>query len=326
MTTDRLRGRESRRLAPRRGTNVATGDEDDRLRNRARQRTLVGMSFMAPWLIGFLIFTAYPLLATLGFSFTDFSLFSRPNFVGLANYAELAKDSSFYLSLRNTALFTVAAVPLSIVIAMGLAILLNGISRGSVVHRSIIFAPSVLPAAAVGTVWIWILSPQFGLLNSGLRAIGLPEPPWLSSPHWAVWAVMIATLWMIGSDMLLYLAALQGIPTEQYEAAKLDGASAPRLLWHITVPNLTPMVYLQLINALIWAFQYFSIPYIMGNAGKGDPGGSLTFYSIYLYQNAFGYLRMGYASAMAVIMIIFVMIFTLLLVRTSNRWVTYDRY
>lgn len=325
MTVEGARGRMLRSRG-RTGAMSQAATQEARLRRRERGRSLTGMSFMLPWFVGFVIFTAYPLVATIGFSFTDFSLFTFPHWVGVSNYTRLVHDPTFLLASRNTAAFTVAIVPFSIVIALGLAVLLNGVGRGSVVHRSIIFAPSVLPTAAVATVWIWILSPQFGLLNSGLRALGLPQPPWLSSPHWAMWAVVISTLWLIGSDMLLYLAALQGIPTDQYDAAKIDGANTPRLLWYVTIPNLTPIIYLQLINALIFAVQNFSIPYIMGGSGGGAPGGSLTYYGIYLYQNAFGYLRMGYASAMAVVLFVVVLALTLLLVRSSSRWVSYDRY
>jgi len=294
-------------------------------RRRERRRTLRGLGFLAPWLLGFVIFTAYPLAATVFFGFTDFSLFDAPNWVGWDNYAKLLTDQTFLLSVRNTLVFTVIAVPLSIAIALALALLLNNRARGRAVYRTIVFAPSVLPAAAVAAVWTWILSPQFGLLNGLLRLVGLPTPPWLSDPDWAIASVAIMTLWMIGSDMLLYLAALQDVPPEQYEAAALDGAGPWRRLWSITIPNLTPVIFFQLINALIWAFQYFSIPYIVGQQGQGKPGGSLTFYSIYLYQNAFSDLRMGYASAMATVMFVVVLALTIVIVRTSRRWVSYDR-
>lgn len=306
-------------------TTARTARATNRSRRRERAHTRTGLAFLAPWLIGFAVFTIFPLGATIYYSFTDYSLFGAPNWVGLNNYAALTEDRTFLLALRNTVVFTVAAVPLSILLAMGLALLLNGSGRGRIVHRTIIFAPSVVPAAAVAAIWTWILSPQFGLLNSVLRMFGLPEPPWLSSPNWAIISVLIMTLWMIGSDMLLYLAALQDVPTEQYEAATIDGANSWQRLLHITIPNLTPVIFFQLINSLIWSFQYFSIPYIVGDQGRGKPAGALTFYSIDLYQNAFSYLKMGYASAMASIMFVVVLILTIVIVRTSRRWVSYDR-
>ena len=286
------------------------------------RKILRGIAFISPWILGFLAFTIYPLLASFYYSFTDFSLFGSPKWIALTNYAKLFADPKFFKSFGNTIIFSVFVVPASIVLAMGLAILLNNNLRGNSVYRALIFMPSVVPAVASAVVWIWILNPQWGLLNGLLRMLNLQGPPWLSSPDWAKPALLIVTLWMIGSDMVLYLAGLQEIPLDYYEAAELDGAGAWQKTIYIIVPLLTPIVFFHLINAFIWSFQYFSIPFIFGGV-TGQPADSLLFYSIYLYQNAFAYLKMGYASAMAWLLFLLVMACTVVILRTSKRWVNY---
>jgi len=286
------------------------------------RKILRGIAFISPWILGFLAFTIYPLLASFYYSFTDFSLFGSPKWIALTNYAKLFADPKFFKSFGNTIIFSVFVVPASIVLAMGLAILLNNNLRGNSVYRALIFMPSVVPAVASAVVWIWILSPQWGLLNGLLRLLNLQGPPWLSSPDWSKPALLIVTLWMIGSDMVLYLAGLQEIPLDYYEAAELDGAGAWQKTIYIIVPLLTPIVFFHLINAFIWSFQYFSIPFIFGGV-TGQPADSLLFYSLYLYQNAFAYLKMGYASAMAWLLFLLVMACTVVILRTSKRWVNY---
>jgi multiple sugar transport system permease protein len=286
------------------------------------RKILRGIAFISPWILGFLAFTIYPLLASFYYSFTDFSLFGSPKWIALTNYAKLFADPKFFKSFGNTIIFSVFVVPASIVLAMGLAILLNNNLRGNSVYRALIFMPSVVPAVASAVVWIWILNPQWGLLNGLLRMLNLQGPPWLSSPDWSKPALLIVTLWMIGSDMVLYLAGLQEIPLDYYEAAELDGAGAWQKTIYIIVPLLTPIVFFHLINAFIWSFQYFSIPFIFGGV-TGQPADSLLFYSIYLYQNAFAYLKMGYASAMAWLLFLLVMACTVVILRTSKRWVNY---
>jgi multiple sugar transport system permease protein len=287
------------------------------------RRLLTGLGFISPWIIGFFAFTLYPLLASLYYSFTDFSLFTSPKWIGVTNYVHLFSDLKFYKSLSNTLIFSAMIVPASIILAMGLAILLNNKIRGNSIYRAIIFMPSVVPAVAAAVVWVWILNPQWGLLNGLLRSLTLPTPPWLSDPSWAKPALLIITLWMIGSDMVLYLAGLQEIPSEYYEAAELDGANPLQKIMHITVPLLTPIIFFHLINAVIWSFQYFSIPYTVSIDGSGKPADSLLFYGLYLYQNGFKFLKMGYASAMAWLLFIVVMILTILILKSSKSWVNY---
>ena len=285
------------------------------------RKVLRGLAFISPWIIGFLAFTIYPLVASFYYSFTDFSLFGSPKWIAFTNYVKLFADPKFFTSLGNTAIFSVIVVPASIVLAMGLAILLNNNLRGNSVYRALVFMPSVVPAVASAVVWIWILNPQWGLLNGLLRMLNLQGPPWLSSPDWAKPSLLIVTLWMIGSDMVLYLAGLQEIPLDYYEAAELDGAGAWQKTIYIIFPLLTPIVFFHLINAFIWSFQYFSIPYIVRNGSA--TADSLLFYSIYLYQNAFTYLKMGYASAMAWLLFLLVMVCTVIILRSSRSWVNY---
>jgi multiple sugar transport system permease protein len=287
------------------------------------RKFLTGIAFISPWIIGFFAFTVYPLVASLYYSFTDFSLFGSPQWIGLTNYISLFSDPKFFKSFGNTLIFCVIVVPASIFLAMGLAILLNNHLPANSIYRTIIFMPSVVPAVASAVVWIWILNPQWGLLNGALRLLNIEGPPWLSSPDWAKPALLIVTLWMIGSDMILYLAGLQDIPIDYFEAAELDGASSWQKTVHIIFPLLTPIMFFHLINAFIWSFQYFSIPFIVSNQGSGQPADSLLFYSLYLYQNAFRYLKMGYASAMAWLLFIIVMVCTLIILRSSKRWVHY---
>jgi multiple sugar transport system permease protein len=287
------------------------------------RKVLKGLAFISPWIFGFIAFTLYPLIASAYYSFTDFSLFGSPKWVGLTNYTKLFADPKFYKSFANTLVFSLLVVPASIVLAMGLAILLNNGLRGNSIYRAVIFMPTVVPAVAAAVVWVWILNPQYGLLNGALSMLHIQGPPWLSSPDWAKPSLLLITLWMIGSDMILYLAGLQEIPQDYYEAAELDGASAWQKVTLIVVPLLTPIIFFHLINAFIWSFQYFSIPYIVSVQGSGRPADSLLFYSLYLYQNAFSYLKMGYASAMAWLLFILVMVCTVIILRSSKRWVNY---
>lgn len=286
------------------------------------RKVLTGLAFISPWIFGFFAFTLYPLVVSFYYSFTSYSLFGSPKWVGFTNYIKLFTDPKFFKSLGNTFLFTLFVVPASIFLAMGLAILLNNNLRGNSIYRTLIFMPSVVPAVASAVVWIWILNPQWGLLNNLLRLMHIPGPPWLSSVYWTKPSLLLITLWMIGSDMILYLAGLQEIPLDFFEAAELDGAGAWQKVRYIIVPLLTPIIFFSLVNGLIWSFQYFSIPFIV-SGGNGSPADSLLFYSLYLYQNAFSYLKMGYASAMAWLLFILVMICTLIILKTSKKWVNY---
>jgi multiple sugar transport system permease protein len=292
------------------------------LTRQERRRLLTGLAFISPWIVGFLAFILYPIVVSLYYSFTDFSLFTSPVWVGLQNYRELFTfDDKFFLSLSNTVYFTLLVIPASIVLALVMAIVLNVRLQGVSVYRAIFFMPTIVPAVASAVVWGWILNPQWGLLNGLLRLVGIPGPPWLSSPAWAKPSLVLVTLWAIGSDMIIYLAALQDIPGAYYEAADLDGANAWQKTRYVTLPLLTPVIFFHLVNGTIWAFQYFTIAFVMTDGG---PANATLFYALYLYRNAFEYVKMGYASAMAWILFVVVMAATLIILRSSRGWVHYE--
>jgi multiple sugar transport system permease protein len=282
----------------------------------------LGLTFISPWILGFLIFTVYPIFVSLYYSFTDFALFHSPNWVGLRNYVELfTRDDKFFVSLYNTVFFFLLALPASVVAALFLALVLNAKLRGSTFFRSLFFLPTIVPAVASAAVWMWILNPQWGLLNLLLRVVGIAGPPWLSDPAWAKPSLVLLALWTIGSEVIIYLAALQEIPRDYYEAALVDGAGAVQRARFITIPLITPVIFFHLINGTIWAFQYFTEAYVMTGGG---PGNATLFYALYLYRNAFTAVKMGYASAQAWILFLVVMIATLVIMRSSGKWVYYE--
>ena len=296
-----------------------------RIRSLTRQELhnlRLGLVFISPWIIGFLIFTIYPIFSSLYYSFTDYGLFGNPNWVGLQNYINLfTNDDKFFLSLYNTVFFFLLAMPASVVVAIFLAILLNSKLRGMTFFRSLFFLPTIVPAVASAAVWMWILNPQWGLLNTSLRLAGVHGPPWLSDPDWAKPSLVFVALWTIGSEVILYLAALQEIPRDYYEAARVDGANSFQQTRFITLPMITPVIFFHLVNGTIWAFQYFTEAYVMTGGG---PANATLFYALNLYRNAFTSLKMGYASAQTWILFIVVMIATLIIVRSSKGWVYYE--
>jgi len=292
------------------------------LSKQERQKLRLGLAFISPWIVGFLFFTLYPIFSSLYYSFTDYGLFGSPTWVGIQNYVDLfTKDDKFFLSLYNTVFFFLLAMPASVVMAIFLAILLNSKLRGMTFFRSLFFLPTIVPAVASAALWMWILNPQWGLLNTSLRLVGVHGPPWLSTPDWAKPSLVLVALWTIGSEVIIYLAALQEIPRDYYEAALVDGANAIQRTRFITLPMITPVIFFHLVNGTIWAFQYFTEAYVMTGGG---PANATLFYALYLYRNAFTSLKMGYASAQAWILFIVVMIATLIIVRSSKGWVYYE--
>jgi len=296
-----------------------------------RRNTITGLLFVSPWLLGFLVFELYPIVASGYYSLTKYSMTQPPEWVGLQNYIELFTDDPiFYTSLWNTFYYVVAFISLSTVLAVGMALLMNVKVRGIAFYRTLFYVPSIVPIVAASMLWIWVLNPQYGLMNTILGGIGLPRLGWLSSPVWSKPGLIIMSLWGVGTPMLIYLAALQDIPQELYEAAVMDGANAVQKIRHVTIPLLTPAIFFNAVTQLIVAFQYFTPAYVMstrwaGQAG-GNPGGpvdSTVFYALLLYRYAFVYFKMGYASAMAWILFVVVLVLTILLFRTSTRWVHY---
>src|SRR3984957_18123524 len=279
-----------------------------------------GLLFISPWIVGLLWFYLYPFLASLYYSFHSATAFGPGAFVGLRNYQLMMRDPLFWKSLVNTICFTVGSLCLGTVSALSLALLLPKNVREATVYRTIFYLPTVVPFTAVSVIWIWILHPQYGPLNHLLEQLGIEAPGWLSDPAWAMPALILVSAWSVGNMMVIYLAAMQEIPTEMYEAAKLDGASPwQRLIW-ITLPMLTPVILFNSIIGLINGFQYFVQPYVMTNGGPAD---TTLVYSLYLYRNAFQFFRMGYASAMGWVLFLLILVLTAVVLRSARRWVHY---
>jgi multiple sugar transport system permease protein len=289
---------------------------------RWKSRYWIGWLFILPWFIGFLWFDVLPLFLNIYLSFTDFSVGAKiPNWVGLANYQELfSGDHLIPTSFVNTLYYIGFHVPLLIILAFSLALLLNANIRGRGTYRTLFYLPSLVPAVASSIIWIFMLRTRDGLINQVLGLVGIKAIPWLQRPEWAKPALILMSLWGFGGQMVIYLAGLQGISQELYEAADIDGASGLQKLARITVPLMTPTIFFNLIMSIIGSFQVFTAAYIMTNGG---PLKSTLFYMLHLYNNAFRYFKMGYASAMALVLFLIILTLTLIVNRTSERWVFY---
>jgi multiple sugar transport system permease protein len=290
---------------------------------RASERAQLGkgLGFLSPWLVGFLLFTLLPVGLSFYYSLCDYSLLQPPLFVGADNYRDLARDPVFWQSLRNTFVYALLALPAGMAVSLGMALLLNAPIRGQAVYRTIIFLPSLVPAVASAMLWLWLFNAKLGLINNLLGAVGIPGPGWLTTPEWALPALALMSLWGVGHTVVIYLAGLQDVPRELHEAAELDGAQAGARLRHVTLPMISPVIFFNLVMAIIGTFQVFSIPYIMT---QGGPARATYFYTMYLYDNAFSYLKMGYASAMAWIQLLVILALTGLAFWSSRRWVHYQ--
>jgi len=290
-------------------------------RTAARRRLLTGLAFLSPWLVGLSAFTLLPVALSLYYSFCDYSLVQRPVWVGLDNYRDLLGDPVFWQALRNTLHYAAMAIPAGMGVSLGLALLLNARAPGQAAFRTIIFLPSLVPVVASAMVWLWLLNADAGLVNSLLRMAGLDGPGWLIDTRWALPSLALMSLWGVGNTVVIYLAGLQDVPAELYEAAAIDGAGAARRLWHVTLPAISPVIFFNLIMAIIGTLQVFATPFIMTGGG---PARATYFYSMYLYDNAFSYLKMGYASAMAWILLVVIVVLTALAFWSSKRWVHYQ--
>lgn len=291
---------------------------------RARRDFWTGIAFISPWLVGFFALTLYPILASLYYSFCEYRVLTPPRWVGLRNYVELFTDHDYFLpSLANTA-FMFIELPIALAISVGIALLLNRRIPGIALFRTLYYLPSVVPTVAASILWLWLLNPEYGLVNQSLRWLHIPTTEWLQSSLWSKPAFIVLDLWMIGGGIVIYLAALQGVPEHLYEAAELDGASPWRRTWHITLPSISPVIFFNLILGVIGTFQYFTQAFLMTGVPPGGPANSTLFYALYLFQNAFTYFRMGYASAMAWVLFLLTLAATLLIFRSSARWVYYE--
>lgn len=286
------------------------------------KRNWIGYLFISPWLVGFVCFTAFPFVASILLSFCRYDVVSPPLWVGLANYEVLlGEDPRFWHALGNTLFYAAVAVPLGLAAALALALLLSLELRGISVYRTIFFLPSIVPAVATSVVFVWILNPQIGLVNGLLEVFGVRGPAWLQDEHWAMWSLILMSVWGAGGTVIVYLAGLKDIPASLYEAALVDGAGSWARTRHITLPMLTPITFFNLIMGVIHAFQYFTQAYIMTQGGPAD---STLFYALYLFLRAWRYLDMGYASAMAWVLFLIVAGVTWALFKTHRRWVHYE--
>jgi multiple sugar transport system permease protein len=298
-----------------------------------RRNVLKGLLFISPWILGFLAFNLYPLIASIWFSLCDYSVLSQPVFLGAQNYVDLWHDPVFWKALRNTVLFAVVAIPLSTLLSIGLAILLNQPIAGQGIYRTIFFLPSLVPAISLAILWQWMLNGPMGLVNSLLRpplqAINalfgshFQAPDWLNDPNFALWGLILTGLWGTGQAVVIYLAGLQEVPVELYEAAELDGTNSWQRFLHITLPMLSPVIFFNVLMSIIGALQTFAVPYILTGGGDG-PGRSLLFLATYIYQNAFDYWNMGYASALALCLFVLIIGLSLITVHYGEKKVHYS--
>ena len=292
---------------------------------RAVREAIEGYLYIMPWLVGFLVLTIGPMVASLFFSFTRYSIIRPPQFIGLDNYirAFSGKDRLFYSSLLRTATFALYYVPLGVAISLLLAIALNHKLRGTTVYRTLFFLPTLTPAAASTLLWSWLLNPEVGPVNYLLNRIGIDPPRWLASQTWALPTIVMIALWgtVGGSRMIIFLAGLQGVPDELYDAASIDGANAWHRFWHVTLPMISPVIFFNLILGAIGAFRVFTFAFM---ATGGGPAYATWFYMLHLYSTAFRSLHMGYASALAWVLFVVVASFTLLQFRLSKQWVFYS--
>ena len=302
--------------------------------SKKHRELLAGLAFTSLWVVGFGVFLLYPIAASLFYSFCDYSIFQPPVFIGLENYEKLVNDAVFWLSLKNTLLYVVLSVPLGTVVALGLALLLDVEVRGRAFFRTVFYLPSIVPLVASSMLWLWIFNGQYGILNWAIgpfvRLFGTSPPAWLGDPDWAKPALVLMSVWGVGNSMIIYLAGLGEVPRSLKEAAALDGANAWQRFWHVTLPVISPVVYFNVIMAIIGSLQVFTQVFVIaagtgGNANplEGNPARSTLFYTIYLFSVAFNDLRMGYASALAWVLFLVTLALTLLATRLSASRVHY---
>jgi len=287
-----------------------------------KRKILLGLIFISPWLIGFVLFTIYPLISSMYYSLTNYDLLRPPLFVGLENYREIfTQDSVFRVVTANTLYYVGIGGPISVLMAYLLAFLLNQKIKGRAAFRALFFFPAIVPSVVIALIWSFLLNTQYGAINGVLQSLEMPVIRFLSNPGLAKPSLIMINAWSSGTAMVIFLAALQNVPREYYEAAIVDGANAWHKFWFITIPMTSPVILYNLIIAFIWGFQDFTLPMLLTGGG---PNQSTLFYTMYLYNNAFLFLRMGKASALAWILFLVIVLFTFILFRTSGRWVFYS--
>lgn len=288
----------------------------------ARREAIEGYIGISPWVIGFLLFNLGPILASIYFSMTTWTITRPPVWVGLANYERMFfNDPLYWQALKVTLLYVVYSLPLKLVGGLALALLLNQKVRGMNFFRTVFYIPAVISGVAVSMMWLWLLQPDYGAVNSLLSLVGIEGPGWFWDPDWALFSVALMSIWSVGSGAVIYLAGLQNIPPHLYEAAEIDGAGSSSQFWKITLPLLTPTLFFQLVVEMIESFRVFTQAFIIT---RGGPLNATYFYMLYLYEEAFQNFNMGYASAMAIILTLIILAATVFVYRTSNRWVYYE--
>ena len=290
------------------------------MRSGHRKEALQFYLAIAPWLVGFILFTAGPMLISLWTSFTDWDLLTDPQWVGLENYRSLATDPTFIQSIKVTLAYTAAYVPLDLVGGLLLALLVRPRLRGIGIYRTIFYLPTVFSGVAFVVVWLWMLNPNGGLINLVLRWFGIEGPRWLLDPKYALWSLVMMSFWGWGRSMALYLGGMQSIPGELYEAAAMDGAGSFRQFFKITLPLLSPIIFFNLVLSIISTFQSFTSAFVATNGGPLD---STLFLVLYIYRQAFEYFHMGYAAALVWVLFAIILVLTLVLLRSQKFWVFY---
>jgi len=294
-----------------------------KLKKFNRQQVIFGILFMMPWFIGFIIFGLYPMIMSGYYSLCRYDVLRIPQFIGFGNYQKLIfEDPYFWTSISNTLIYTVLRVPLCIAGSLLLAVLVNNAVKGVKFFRTIYFIPSIVTGVVLSVVWLWTFNPQFGLINSFLAYMGIPGPLWLLDPNWSKPSMVLMSIWSIGGGrMLVFLAALQGIPKHLYEAVDIDGGGWWAKFRNVTIPMLSPVIFLWSVLEIIFSLQVFVEAYIMT---QGGPLNSTMFYNLYLYNKAFNDFEMGYASALAWLLLVISLIITVIQFRLSKWWVHYD--
>ncbi len=289
-----------------------------------RREALWGLLFVSPWIFGFVVFSAGPMIASLYLSFTEYNVVQAPMWIGWENYERLFTSDRLYIkSLWVTLEYSMVRVPLVIVVGLAFAMLINARLRFMSVFRVSLYLPSVVPLVAASVLWLWFLNPQLGFLNPLIREVtGWSPPNWLRDPDFALYAIVALSVWQVGHTMMIFLAGLQEIPRDLYEAAEIDGCGPIQRMRHVTLPMMTPTIYFNLIIGVIQSFQAFAAVFILT---RGGPANETLIYVVYLYRRGVEYIEMGYASAMAAILVLAILALTALIMKTSDKWVTYDR-
>lgn len=293
-----------------------------RMNPLARREALEGYASLLPWVIGFSVFTAIPIVVSIALSFTEWSITRPPRFIGADNYVRMfSADPLFWQALRATLGYVALSLPLKLVLGLGLAVLLNLKIPGINLYRTIFYIPAVISGVAVSLMWMWLLQPDTGVVNSMLESFGIQGPKWFWDVHWALPSVALMSVWRVGGSAIIYLAGLQNIPRQLYEAAEIDGAGAWKRFLRITLPLLTPTIFFQLVIEMIDSFKVFTEAFVIT---QGGPLKQTYFYLLYFYEEAFTNFNMGYASALALMLTLVILVTTIFINYTSKRWVYYE--